>query len=533
VTGRFKAIIEELRRRRVFKASLIYAITAWIIIQVAATSFPLLNLPEWTVTLVLVLVILGFPLMLILAWVYDSTPHGLVQTPAQPARPIAHSASETPATPAASTAKQPHSIAVLPFVDMSPERDQEHFSDGIAEEILNVLAKLEHLRVAARTSAFAFKGRNEDVRRIGEELGVATVLEGSVRKSGEYLRITAQLINVADGYHLWSDRYDRQIGDVFAIQDEIATSIVDAMNLKIGRSVQLSGSDAAPTDINAYDYYLRGRMYLHRMRRATVRDARAMFEKAIEMDPQYARAYAGVADASCLLYNYWERDEANLAAAELFSKRALELAPNLADARVARGLALSLRKEFDAAAREFEVAIGLDPMSYDAHYLYARSAWAQGDLQTAEKQFKRAAEVRPEDYQALALLASVYRALGKNIEGHITDANAFERIQRHLALNPDDARALYLGANRLIALSERERGIEWLERAMKIDPEDAVTRYNVACSYANLAMDDRAFDALEAAIDLGWAHREWLMNDGDWARHREHPRYLAILDRLA
>jgi adenylate cyclase len=359
------------------------------------------------------------------------------------------------------------------------------------------------------------------------------VLEGSVRKSGDYLRITAQLINVADGYHLWSDRYDRKAGDVFAIQDEIANSIVDAMNLKIGRSVHLTSSDAAPADINAYEYYLRGRMYLHRMRRATVRDARAMFEKAIEMDPEYARAYAGVADASCLLYNYWERDEANLAAAEKFSARALELAPGLADARVARGLALSLRKEYDEAAREFEAAIRIEPTSYDAHYLFARSAWAQGNLVTAEREFKRAAEVRPEDYQALALLASVYRALGKNIEGHITDANAFERIQRHLALNPDDARALYLGANRLIALSERDRGVEWLERAMKIDPEDAVTRYNVACSYANLGMDDRAFDALEAAIDLGWAHREWLMNDGDWAQHRQHPRYIAILDRLA
>lgn len=529
MTRSFASIVQELRRRRVFKAALIYGVASWAILQVAALVFPLLNLPEWTVTLVLALVILGFPIMMIGAWIYDASPQGLVETPPSEA-PVAV------AVPAPVTAKpvvEKHSIAVLPFVDMSPERDQEHFSDGIAEEILNVLAKLDHLRVAARTSAFAFKGRNEDVRRIGEELGVATVLEGSVRKSGDLLRITAQLISVSDGYHLWSERYDRKTGDIFAIQDEIANSIVDAMNLKIGRVAPLVSADNAPADIEAYDYYLRGRMYLHRMRRATVRDARAMFQKAIQMDDGYARAYAGVADACVLLYNYWERDEANLAMADEFSARALELAPSLADARVARGFVLSTKKEFEAAANEFEIAIKLEPNSYDAHYLYARSAWAGGDLQTAEKQFKRAAEVRPEDYQALALLASVYRALGKNIEGHITDANAFERIQRHLALNPDDARALYLGANRLISLDENDRGIEWLERAMKIDPEDAVTRYNVACTYANLEMTDRAFDALEAAIELGWAHREWLANDGDWADHREHPRYLRIMERLA
>ncbi len=533
-----RAVVGELRRRRVFKVALIYAVTGWLLIQIAATTFPLLNLPAWSVTLVLVLVLVGFPLVLIGSWVFDLTPRGLVVTPPLPIESAGdgkavEKQNASAATVTAPAQPQQNSIAVLPFVDMSPERDQEHFSDGIAEEILNVLAKLEHLRVAARTSAFAFKGRNVDVRRIGEELGVATVLEGSVRKSGDQLRITAQLISVLDGYHLWSDRYDRQTGDVFAIQDEIANSIVGAMNVKIGRAQPLTTSDTAPADIGAYDYYLRGRTYLNRLRRVPVRDARVMFQKAIAIDPGYARAYAGVAEASVLLYNYWERDPANLAMADEFSARALELAPNLAEARVARGYVLSNRNDFEGASREFETALRLEPTSYDAHYLFARAAWAAGDLLLAEKHFKRAAEVRPEDYQALSLLGSVYRALGKNIEGHITDANAFERIQRHLALNPDDARALYLGANRLIALGEKDRAIDWLERSTKIDPDDAVTRYNVACAYATLELADPAFKALEEAVDLGWAHREWLINDGDWTALREHPRFQAILDRLA
>lgn len=517
--------IEELRRRRVFKAALLYAITAWVIVEVAATTFPLLQLPNWTPTLILVIAILGFPLMLIMSWVYDATPHGLVETERPAELPVA-------ATAPATTPVEARSIAVLPFVDMSPEHDQEHFSDGIAEEILNALAKLGHLRVAARTSAFAFKGRNEDVRRIGEQLGVATVLEGSIRTAGERIRITAQLISVADGYHLWSDRYDRQLGDIFAIQDEIATSIVNAMNLKIGGPVQVSPE--APTyDIRAYDYYLRGRSYMNKLRRATVTEARAMFRQAIEVDSTYARAYAGVAEASVMLYMYWERNDANLAMAEEFSARALQMAPDLAEAHVAHGYALSLRKEYDAAAREFETALRIEPTSYDAHYLYARSAWAAGELATSEKHFKGASEVRPEDFQALALLATVYRSIGNQAAASAADAIAFERIQRHLALNPDDGRALYMGANRLVAMGDETRAIEWLERASAIDPEDAATRYNVACAYANLGMTERSLDELEAAIDLGFAHREWIMNDGDLASHRQNPRYLAILDRLA
>jgi adenylate cyclase len=511
----------ELKRRRVFRATLWYLIAAWAVVQVAATVFPLLHLPDWTATFVLALALLGFPIMLALSWIYDRTPAGLVETAYSPA--VARA-------PAAALPPEPRSIAVLPFVDMSPNHDQEHFSDGIAEEILNVLAKLEHLRVAARTSAFAFKGRNEDVRRIGEELGVATVLEGSVRTSGDRIRITAQLINVADGYHLWSDRYDRQLGDVFAIQDEIATSIVDAMNLRIGKSVQVSRE--AATDIEAYEFYLRGRLYLHALRKQAVVEAREMFRRAIDADESYARAYAGVADASALLYNYFDRTDENLALAEEYSAKALQLAPHVADTHVARGFALSLKKDFAGAAKEFEKAIEIEPTSYDGHYLYARSAWAASDLATAERHFRRASEVRAEDYQSLSLLSSVYRAMGKNIEGHITDAAAFERIQRHLSLNPDDARALYMGANRLISMGEDKRAIEWLERALRMDPEDAVTRYNVACTYANLNLEDQAFDALEAAVNLGWAHREWLMNDGDWAEYREHPRYVKTIERL-
>ena len=274
--ARFTNLIAELRRRRVFKAALLYAITAWVVVQVASTVAPLLHLPLWTATLVLLLALLGFPLMLVVAWLYDFTPAGVVATKSAPAKAAPVSA---------------QSIAVLPFVDMSAQGDQQHFGDGIAEEILNVLARLPHLRVAARTSAFAFRGRNEDVRRIGEQLDVANVLEGSVRAAGNRIRITAQLIDVANGFHLWSERFDRELGDVFAIQDEIAQAIVSALDLRIGGN-QRPRLEAVTSNMQAYEEYLRGRTHLMRMTRRDVDESRAMFRAAIARDPDFAAAYA-------------------------------------------------------------------------------------------------------------------------------------------------------------------------------------------------------------------------------------------------
>lgn len=510
--------VSELRRRRVFKSALIYAITAWVVIQVAATVTPLLSLPGWVPTLVLVLAILGLPLMLVMSWVYDATPAGLVSTPGEAKR-------------AAEPKAAPRSIAVLPFVDMSAQHDQEYFSDGIAEEILNVLAKLPHLRVAARTSAFAFKGKSEDVRRIGEQLGVGTVLEGSVRLAGNRIRITAQLISVADGYHLWSERYDREMGDVFAIQDEIAQNIVRALDLAIGGEAKLE-TQSTTSDIKAYDFYLRGRHYMQQLGRQTLAQAREMFLQAAACDPEYAVAYAGAAEASAMLYLYAEATASNLKAAEEYAERALSLAPDLAQVHAVRGHVLSLQKDYENAARQFEAALKLDPVSFDAHYYYARSRWAAGDLATAEPHFKRAAEVRPEDYQSLSLLASIYVGQGRKEEEIATLRAAYERVQRHLALNPNDVRALYMGAGALSRLGQEERAIEWADRAIAIDPKDAGTWYNVACLYARLGKTNQALDRLCKAVELGFAHREWMTHDNDLVSLRDDARFQALLDGM-
>ncbi len=453
-------------------------------------------------------------------------------TPAQFAAALGAPEVLTPAAnPAAS--RRGKSIAVLPFVNMSSDPDNEYFTDGIAEEIINALTKVQALHVAARTSAFAFKGKNQDIRKVGEQLGVTTVLEGSVRKAGNRLRVTAQLVNVADGYHLWSERYDRQLDDVFAIQDEISENIVRALRVVLSDKEKRQIENKPPTEnVEAYEYYLRARQYFHQFRRAGIQYARRMFERAVEADPGFAKAYAGIADCCSFMYMYWDGSNANLEGADSASAKALELGPELAEAHASRGFALSLRREYDQSRAEFERALELNPKLYEAHYLYARACFQEGRLEDAVRHYQEAARVRPEDYQALLLMVNPLHGLGRHDEALEAMRKGVEVVEHHLELNPDDARALCLGANALIQLDERERALEWAQRASKLETSDPGVLYNVACVYALGGMSDRAIECLERAIENGFGHREWLENDSDLDSLRADPRFKALLQRL-
>src|SRR5262249_35682611 len=260
----------------------------------------------------------------------------------------------------------------------SSDPENEFFSDGLAEELITALSKVQGLRVASRTSSFAFRGKNEDVRKIGEQLSVRNVLEGSVRKAGNRLRISAQLVNVADGYHLWSETYNRELQDVFAIQDEIAQSIAKALQVILSEKEKRAIERTPTTDVQAYEFYLRGRQFVHQFRRKAFEFALQMFARAIEIDPGYALAFPGIADCHSLLYMYFDSSTANLEKADAASRKALELAPDLAEAHVARCLAVSLKKDYDEAEREFQMAVRLDSTLFEAHYFHARTCHAQG-----------------------------------------------------------------------------------------------------------------------------------------------------------
>jgi adenylate cyclase len=424
------------------------------------------------------------------------------------------------------------SIAVLPFTNMSADKDQEYFCDGIAEDILNDLTHLEDLHVVARSSSFAFKDKNQDIREIGMKLGAHTIVEGSVRKAGNRLRITAQLINVVDGYRLWSERYDRDLEDVFAIQEEIAKNIVRALKIKLSKREKRALGKVKTQDIQAYDFYLRGREFFHQGQHKNIQYASEMFTQAIKKDPDYALAYAGLSDCFSYLFMYFEKKQENIERSVAVSKRAIELDPELAEAHAARGLAVSLSMQYDEAEKEFDRAIKLNPKLYEAYYFYARTCRQQGKIEKAALLFEKASEMRPDDYQATIFLVSAYKELNLPAKAEKAAHRAIELVEKHLRLNPDDARALYLGGSILITLGEVEKAINWAERAHTIDPNDPRVLYNMACIYSLAGKIERALDCFEKAIESGYASLEWIENDLDLDPIRNHPRFKKTLKKL-
>jgi serine/threonine protein kinase/Tfp pilus assembly protein PilF len=421
------------------------------------------------------------------------------------------------------------SVAVLPFSNMSNDAENEYFADGMAEEIINALSKIQTLRVASRTVSFALKGKNEDLGEVGRKLHVSTVLDGSVRRMGNRVRITAQLVNVADGYQLWSERYDREMEDIFAIQDDISQSIVKALRVILSEDEKKAIEKARTINVEAYDYYIRGRQFFHQLRRKSLEYAKQMFNKALEIDPDYALAHAGVADCCSLLYMYFDARDLNLRQADIASRKALELEPDLAEAHVARGLAVSLSKRYDEAEREFEAALRLDPKLFEAAYFFARARLSQGQPLEAAKLFERAAALRPEDYQTPTLLGQAYHTAGRDIDSENSYRRAVQLVNERLELNPDDARAMTMGAGALAALGDQERALNFANRAVAVDPDDAFVLYNIACTYASLGKLDDSIATLERAVDKGYAHKEWMQNDPDLEAIRSSPRYQSLL----
>ena len=433
---------------------------------------------------------------------------------------------------AAAERRETNSIAVLPFANMSPDPEQDYFCEGIAEELINGLGRLKNLRVASRTSAFLFKGSQHDIREIGERLNVDKVVEGSVRKAGNQLRITVQLINVSDGYRLWSERYDRKMEDIFTIQDEIAESIVRALEVTLSPKERRAIQNVATRDVQAYDFYLRGRKYFYEFDRRNWTLARQMFERAIQLDPSYALAYAGIADCWSFLFTYSGASERERQLAEEASAKALELDPDLPEAHASRGMVLSLSNQNEQASEAFERAIQLNPKLYDAYYFWARASVSQGLFERAAELYEKAIEVRPEDYQARLLLPQVYRTLGRADDAQVAHERGIEAARRHLELNPDDVRALYLCGGAMVEIGQHEEGLELVDRAVAIAPNETGLLYNVACIYATLGRSGEALDHLERAVAAGYNHKEWLENDSDFDSVKNHPRFRAVLNLI-
>ncbi len=421
------------------------------------------------------------------------------------------------------------SIAVLYLENLGGNKEDEYFRDGITEDITTELAKIAELRVFSRSAVLAFRDKPVMPAEIGRQLDASHVLEGSLRREGARLRINAKLVDTRTGHAVWAERYDRHLEDVFAIQDEIAQSIARELRLALSDQEMRAIQKVPTADVKAYDLYLRGRQFFHQFRRKGFDFAREMFAKAIEVDPAYARAYAGIADCSAFLYFYWDSIEANIRQADEASRKALELDPELAEAHASRGLAASLRKNYDEAKREFDTAILLGPNLFEPYYFHARNCYAQGDFERAVEWFERASQVNPEDYQAPMLMASALHGLGRAQQAAEAYRRGLSAAQKHLLLHPGDARALYFGANALSQVGDRERSLEWAGRALEIEGEEPQVLYNVACVYALLGEADRAIDCLERSLTHGWGQRQWMEHDPDLASLRDHPRFKALV----
>jgi adenylate cyclase len=424
------------------------------------------------------------------------------------------------------------SIAVLPFTDMSPGRDQDYLCEGLAEELIDALTHIDGLRVAARSSSFQFRGAGLDVRQVGRELGVGALLEGSVRKAGDKLRVTVQLIDTRSGYHKWSERFDRELGDLFAMQDEIAEAVASklrgtALSRREKRAVR-----RVQTATDVYEFFLRGRQSLHRLTRPDLAHSREMFRAAIEIDAEYAPAWAGLATVHAQLYEWWGSDPEDLREADRTSKIAMQLNPELADAHVARGFARSLHRDYDGAEKHFEAATHINPQLYDAWYLWGRSAFARGQVDKSAELFGKAAAARPDDFQSCHLHGQSLRFVGRMEEGLAVNQESLRRAERILALNPRDVRVLSLGAGSWHAAGDFERAREWSTRALEIDPTDMGAIINGSLLYAKAGMKDEALALLERALGLGWGKRDWIEQDTDYDSLRADPRFQAMLARL-
>src|SRR5579862_6502392 len=432
--------------------------------------------------------------------------------------------------PAIEAATEKPSVVVLPFTNMSGDPEQEYFSDGITEDIITDLSKVSGLFVVARNTAFTYKGRAVKVPDVSAALGVRFVLEGSVRKAGSRVRVTAQLISGKHGGHVWADRFDRELTDIFEIQDEITHAIVEQLKVKLLPQEKKSIAQAPTDNIEAYTYYLRGRQFLHRHSKSYYQLARRMFSKAVELDPAFARAYAGIADCDSFLFLHYHEGAA-IDSILATSAQALALDAGLAEAHASRGLALSLAQRHEEAVAEFEQAIRLDPNSFEAHYFYGRACFAQNKLNQAAALLERASELKPDDYQSVAFLTMIYRSIGREGEIEAAARKALERAERELTLHPENPRPAYLGANCLLAIGERDRAMEWLSRATAIDPDDILTQYNVACVYAKLGDFDRAFELLERLLPhANHETKSWIKVDSDFDSLRSLPRYQKVLE---
>jgi len=541
----------EMKRRNVYKVAIAYAVVGWLLVQVATQVFPFLEIPNWIVRLVIVLIAIGFPIALVIAWAFESTPEGIKRTAvADAAREYSHgkawicvvivgallsiglfflgrytAGNATPrhdassARTEAATATPQKSIAVLPLLNESGDPGDEYFSDGLSEELIAALGQIRDLKVIGRSSSFRFKDRKEESKTIGEKLGVSTLLEGTVRKQGNKVRIVAELINAADGTELWSRIFDRELKDIFAVQTEIAQAVAASLELTLLGNKDTTAASASTENADAHNAYLQGHFYFARRNVEDYRKAISFFDEAIRIDPDYALAYAERAEAWTFIgdLNPEHKKEA-WAAAKRDAEKAVAVGPNLAEAHAALGWVRFFSEwKFAEGLAELKRARELAPANATANDLLARVLIYVYQLAEAEKLARQAIEVDPLAYLARGNLARILLA-----EGKLDEADAEAR--KSAELQPAGA-----GSHRwqVVVAVLRGDGEEALREA-QLEPNEGYHRFELALAYyargdrvaadtalADMVANDRNLLAYQIAEVYAWRGEtdkafEWL-----------------------
>ena len=539
------SLFNELKRRNVFRVGIAYLIVAWLVMQVSDVVINNVGAPAWVFQIILLVLGIGFPLALIFAWAFEMTPEGLKKE-----KDVDRNQSIAPKTankldraiivilalaltyfiwerfatpakvePVAAVIEQSidKSIAVLPFVNMSADKNNEYFSDGLSEELLNLLAKVDGLKVAARTSSFKFRNSESDIAEIGKQLNVATILEGSVRKSGNQARITAQLIKVDDGFHMWSETYDRELDNIFEVQDEIARAIVDALKLPLlGHDAKPLTSAASTDNFAAYDLYLLGRHHAREYSQPGLERARDYYLKALEIDPAFAPAYGGLADAYLFLSNYGDLPQGEAQAlARTAVEKALSINPDSPEAHASFGLLLNNLGHNHEAEAHFKKALEVNPNYVNALLWYRNSLTNQYENNEAMEMSERALALDP-------LSAPVRSAHIQQLTEMNRFDDAIKEIQTLIAANPDDPLPYELWGGLLRKKGLPQNAIPMYRNAHRLRPGDI---YMAAQNtVASLQLDDKELVNywLEQARNRG--------ADGQWTRNAENNAMYATGD---
>jgi adenylate cyclase len=424
------------------------------------------------------------------------------------------------------------SIAVLPFYNMNEDSRGDYLGLGIAEEIINLLDKNPGLQALARAATFGVNPMR-NIKELGEVLNAEFFLDGTLKKEDDKIHITAELTDIKTGDNVWVKKYDRSVDEVLAIQVQITKDIINTLiSDESEKPATRETQSAQSQNFEAYENYLRGNKFYSQYSLQSIQFARQMYQHALQLDSKYALAYCGLADCYTYLFMYSTQSDENLQKAEEFSKKAIKLKPELAEAHSSYGMALALRENYDASEKAFEEAISLDPMLFDAQYQYGRMLFGRGDLLKAAVQFEAASRIRQDDYQAPLLNGQCYDTLGfeeKAIETRIQGVKIAEEV---LQLNPGNVRALYMGANGLVALRDTKKGLEWLQRALLLEPDDPMLLYNAGCIYSLCNMPDEALNCLERSVKTGLTQKAWYENDSNLDILRELPRFKEMLDSI-